>query len=149
MKWERFRGGAMFYEPHLNRNSERIPLYLGCKAFKSWRKYDAGPELGKASGKKTLLRAVLVNLLNPAPYLAWSLIMGPLFLEGWAIAPVNGIALLAGFYLTIVAALTGTIILFALARQFGPDVRKCLLGCSSMVLLAFGIHQLWAGIVYF
>ena len=75
--------------------------------------------------------------------------MGPLFLEGWRIAPVNGIALIIGFYLTMIMTLIGIIITFAFARKLGPNVSKILLGFSSLALFAFVIYQLWLGINYF
>jgi threonine/homoserine/homoserine lactone efflux protein len=124
-------------------------LYLGFMAFKSWQEYDVDNTISKESGKQTLFSAVLVNILNPNPYLGWSLILGPLFLEGWRITPINGIALIIGFYLTLIITLAGTIILFAFARKFGPRVSKLLLGLSSIVLFAFGIYQLWLGILYY
>ena len=124
-------------------------LYLGINAFNSWQKYDLEKSIPTDSNHQTLLNAVVVNLLNPAPYLGWSLIMGPLFLEGWRIAPVNGIALIIGFYLTMIITLIGIIIIFAFARKLGPNVSKMLLGLSSLVLFAFGIYQLWLGINYY
>lgn len=124
-------------------------LYLGINAFNSWKKYDTDKSVSSDSGQETLLKAVAVNLLNPAPYLGWSLIMGPLFLEGWEIAPVNGIALIFGFYLTMVITLTGIIILFAFAQKLGPKVGKILIGLSAIFLFAFGIYQLWLGINYY
>jgi len=124
-------------------------LYLGFRAYKSWRDYDADDTISKESGKQTLFSAVLVNLLNPAPYLGWSLIMGPLLLEGWRIAPINGFALIIGFYLTMVITLAGTIFLFSFARKLGPKVSKILLGLSSIVLFVFGIYQLWLGLIYY
>lgn len=124
-------------------------LYLGYKAFKSWKNYNPEEAIARDSGKQTLLSAAFVNILNPNPYLGWSLIMGPMFLEGWRIAPINGIALLVGFYITIIITLAATIILFAFARKFGPIVSKILLGFSSLVLFAFGIYQLWVGILHF
>ena len=75
--------------------------------------------------------------------------MGPLFLEGWRIEPINGIALLIGFYLTLIITPAATIILFTFAGKFGPKVSKILLGLSSLVLFAFGIYQLWIGILYY
>ena len=122
-------------------------LYLGFKAFQLWQEFDAEKNVSNESSRQTLFNAVFVNILNPAPYLAWSLIMGPLFLEGWRLAPTNGIALIAGFYLTMVLTLVGIIILFGFARKFGPKVSKILIGLSSIVLFAFGIYQLWFGIV--
>jgi len=124
-------------------------LYLGINAFNSWKRYDIEKSIPTDSNHQTLLNAVVVNLLNPAPYLGWSLIMGPLFLEGWRLAPVNGIALIIGFYLTMIITLVGIIILFGLARKLGPNVSKSLLGLSSLALFAFGIYQLWLGINYY
>jgi len=124
-------------------------LYLGFRAFKSWQAFDADQTILNESGQQTLFNAVFVNLLNPAPYLGWSLILGPIFLEGWKLAPINGIAMIIGFYVTMILTLAGIIILFGFARKMGPKVSKILLGLSSIVLFAFGIYQLWLGINYF
>jgi len=124
-------------------------LYLGFRAFKSWQEFDAEQTILNESGQQTLFNAVFVNLLNPAPYLGWSLILGPIFLEGWKLAPINGIAMIIGFYVTMILTLAGIIILFGFARKMGPKVSKILLGLSSIVLFAFGIYQLWLGINYF
>ncbi len=124
-------------------------LYLGFRAFKSWQEFDADQPILNESGQQTLFNAVFVNLLNPAPYLGWSLILGPIFIEGWKLAPINGIAMIIGFYVTMILTLAGIIILFGFARKKGPKVSKILLGLSSIVLFAFGIYQLWLGINYF
>ncbi len=124
-------------------------LYLGYRAFKSWQEFDADETISNESSQQTLFKAVFINLLNPAPYLGWSLIMGPLFLEGWRIEPSYGIALIIGFYLTMILSLAGIIILFGFARKLGPKVSKILLGISAVVLFVFGIYQLWLGIMYY
>ena len=124
-------------------------LYLGFRAFKSWQEFDTDHTTLNESGQQTLFNAVFVNLLNPAPYLGWSLILGPIFIEGWKLAPINGIAMIIGFYVTMILTLAGIIILFGFARKMGPKVSKILLGLSSIVLFAFGIYQLWLGINYF
>ena len=121
-------------------------LYLGFRAFKSWKKFDADQTILNESGQQTLFNAVFVNLLNPAPYLGWSLILGPIFLEGWKLAPVNGIAMIIGFYATMVLTLAAIIFLFGFARRMGPKVSKILIGLSSIVLFAFGIYQLYLGV---
>ena len=124
-------------------------IYLGIMAFLSWRQYNPDNEKLESAESKTLMSAVVVNLLNPNPYIGWSLIMGPLFLQGWKETPANGIALIVGFYITIVITLAGTILLFGLARKLGPQVNKILLGLSALALFAFGVYQLWIGIKYF
>ena len=72
-------------------------LYLAVGAFKTWRDYDIKKAIQGQSSRQTVFKAALVNLLNPAPWLGWSLVMGPLLLKGWRETPANGIALLVGF----------------------------------------------------
>lgn len=90
-----------------------------------------------------MLKAALVNLLNPGPWLAWSLVMGPLLLKAWDQSVAHGIAMLAGFYGIMVLCLMGIIIVFGVARQFGPRLTRALVGLSALALLGFGIYQIW------
>ena len=124
-------------------------LYLGSNAFNSWRRFEVIDTLSTELSPQTLISAVLVNLFNPAPYLGWSLIMGPLFLEGWKKAPINGISLIIGFYSTMIITLVGIIVLFAFARKLGPAVSKALIGFSALALFGFGIYQLWVGLTHY
>jgi threonine/homoserine/homoserine lactone efflux protein len=120
-------------------------IYLGARAFISWKNYTARDITGNKSDRQTLIKAALINFLNPAPYLSWSLIMGPIFLAGWRIAPANGFILLSGFYSTLIATSAGIIILFGLAGKIGTRITRVLLGISSVLLIAFGVYQLWLG----
>lgn len=95
---------------------------------------------------ETILRAALVNLLNPSPYLAWALIMGPLLLKAWREAPVSGVALVAAFYVAMVLSTAGIVTLLALARSLGPRIARGLVGFSAVALAAFGIFQLYMGL---
>jgi threonine/homoserine/homoserine lactone efflux protein len=121
-------------------------LYLAISAWKTWRDYDAKKVLQVQSGQQTLLKATVVNLLNPNPYLGWSLVMGPLLLKGWQETPVNGITLLVGFYATLVISMAGMIVLFSTARNLGPRVSRVLIGISAIALACFGFYELWSGI---
>ena len=55
-------------------------LYLAWGAVKSWRRCDAQD---MPPAPSSLLRAALVNVLNPNPYISWSLVLGPLLLKAW------------------------------------------------------------------
>jgi threonine/homoserine/homoserine lactone efflux protein len=120
-------------------------LYLTFNAWKSWKTYDAESVALSQSSRTSVMQATFVNFLSPSPYLGWSLVMGPLLLKGWNEAPMYGIALLTGFYSSIVLTQIGIIFLFAFARKFGPRVTRSLLGCSVAVLACFGVYQLWLG----
>jgi threonine/homoserine/homoserine lactone efflux protein len=120
-------------------------LYLAVGAFRAWQGYDVTKVVPAQASQQTVLKAALVNILNPAPYLGWSLVMGPLLLAGWRETPANGIALLLGFYGTMVISQAGIIMLFAAARNLGPQVSRVLLGVSALALACFGLYELWLG----
>ena len=121
-------------------------FYLAYGAYKSWRNYDDRQEVDTHSGRQTLLKAAFVNILNPNPYLGWSLVMGPLFLKGYDETAINGFILIIGFYSTMILCTAGIIILFAFARNIGPHVNRITVGLSVIALACFGIYQLWLGL---
>ena len=124
-------------------------LYLARGAYGNWRQAKSTAELASQSTNQTIWKATVVNLFNPAPYLGWSLIMGPLFLQGWRETPIHGVALLVGFYLTLILITMGIILLFGAARQIGPKVQHIMLGFSVVALALFGLYELWQGMSAF
>ncbi len=120
-------------------------LTLAVGAFKTWRDFDVKKAVEGQSSRKTVFKAVMVNLLNPAPYISWSLVMGPLLLKGWRESPANGIVLLTGFYTTLILVTLGIMLLFAAARNLGARVSRALVGVSAIALTCFGLYELWLG----
>jgi threonine/homoserine/homoserine lactone efflux protein len=120
-------------------------LYLAAGAFRSWRNYGTGPSTQTGATRRTVVEAAFVNLLNPNPYLSWSLVLGPLLLKGWRESPRHGLALIISFYATMVVTLAGLIALFGRAGSLGPRVGRALVGLSAIALAGFGLYQLWAG----
>jgi threonine/homoserine/homoserine lactone efflux protein len=120
-------------------------LYLAAGAFAAFRRYRA-PQLDRpAQTTRTVLNAAGVNLLNPNPYLAWSLILGPLLLQAWRASPAYAIALLASFYATMITSTAVMLVPFAGARALGPTVGRAMVGASALALAVFGLYQSWAG----
>lgn len=124
-------------------------LYLAFQALRSFRGYSHLPASNPRFVYQTLWKAVVVNLLNPNPYLGWALIMGPLFLKAWSDSPSYGIGVIVIFYATMILATGAILALFAGARTLGPRVARGLVGVSAAALLVFGLHQLWAGVTAF
>lgn len=120
-------------------------LYLAFNAYKAWQTYTPNTKQDIPS-HYNFFKAVLVNLLNPNPYLAWSLVMGPMLVNGWKNNPATGIVLLTGFYGSMIVYSTGMIVLFASARNLGPRISRLAIGISVIAFAAFGIYQLWSGI---
>ena len=120
-------------------------LYLAYGAFVAHRTYEA-PRTGQpAQAAQTLIKAAIVNVLNPNPYLSWSLVLGPLLLQAWRAAPAHAVALIASFYVTMIASTAVILVPFAGARTLGPRVGRTMVGISAVALAAFGLYQLWAG----
>ena len=133
LQWLRIAGGIFI-------------LYLAWNAFRSWKNYSGPLQLTDSSGKTSLLQAAIVNVLNPGPYLGWSLVMGPLLLKGWRESHLNGIMLVTGFYGIMVISLTLIIMVFYFAGNTGTKINRTLVGITALALAAFGLFQMLTGI---
>ncbi len=122
-------------------------LYLALLTFREWRTGVGHPRDDAGSAPRTLLAAAAVNFLNPNPYLAWTLVLGPLLLKAWRAGPADAIALLSAFYGTMVASLAGIILAFGTVRSLGPRVVHVLLLFSAVTLAALGIYMLVSAVV--
>jgi threonine/homoserine/homoserine lactone efflux protein len=121
-------------------------LFLAYGAFQSARHYEQATAAA-APARVTFVRAVLLNFLNPNPYLGWTFILGPLLLRAWREQPVSGVTLVASFYLTVVIGTASIVMLMAAARTLGARVARVLVAVSAVALAAFGVFQLWAGTI--
>jgi threonine/homoserine/homoserine lactone efflux protein len=119
-------------------------LYLAWRSYHTWRKYR--PADAPEGTRQTLWQAVVTNTLSPGPYIFWSMLAGPVLVQGWNESPANGVAFLAGFYGAMLGALVVLVVLFSAARGLGPRVNRALIGLSALALAAFGVYQLWQGI---
>jgi len=117
-------------------------LYLAWRAFQQWRRSELSAAKQGDKVPRTLLEAALVNLLNPNPYLGWTLILGPLVVTAWREAPSVGVAVVVAFYATLVTMLAALIFLFGSARLLGPRIQRALLLASSVVLVGLAVYQL-------
>jgi threonine/homoserine/homoserine lactone efflux protein len=121
-------------------------LYLALNAYKAWRTFNERVKQD-VSSQRDFFKAVIVNLLNPGPYLGWSLVMGPLLIKGWSEKPGNGILLLIGFYSSMIIYSIVMVVLFGIAGNIGPQVNRISIGISVIALVIFGVYQFWSGII--
>jgi threonine/homoserine/homoserine lactone efflux protein len=120
-------------------------LYLGYKAYKSFQSLNTNDKQ-ETQSYGNIFSAVLVNLINPNPYLGWSLVMGPMLIKGWTASPANGIILISVFYSSMIIYSSVMVILFSAAGNLGPRVNRISLFISVIAFLMFGFYQLWTGI---
>jgi len=121
-------------------------LYLAYGAFRTWKNFEPTSPSTDTGTQQSVLKAALLNTLNPNPYIFWSLVTGPILLAGWRETPVHGLGFMAGFYITMILSLAVIVLLFSTARQLGPRVNRALLGISAVALFCFGLIQLWLGV---
>ncbi len=119
-------------------------LFFAGAAFMEWRRNRSSEGLGDGSAPQTLLQAVVVNTLNPGPWLGWSLVMGPLALEAWLKSAGHAVALVAAFYITMVTNLMIFIMLLGATSFLGQRGRHALHLVSAVALAGLGLYRLGA-----
>ncbi len=93
-------------------------LYLATNVVRLLRR-TTGPTLrGPADrARQSLGRAVVVNALNPNPYIFWTVVAGPILMLGLAQSLATGLAFLLGFYGVFFVGVTIVIWLFSAAGR--------------------------------
>ncbi len=124
-------------------------LYLAWGAWRAFRRVasmDVVAADEKAATWGNILKAALMNLLNPSPYIFWATVAGPILIEAWREAPATGVAFLLSFYVALIGGLMLFIVVFGGASKLDARVNRALAALSAVGLLAFGVYQLAVGI---
>lgn len=117
-------------------------LYLAWAAFSHLRTQALEAAVAEGSAPRTVFQAAAVNILNPNPYLGWTLVLGPKVLSAWAQSRSHAVALAVSFYATMILTLAMIILLFGAARFLGAHGRRRLQAMSAGALALLGIFQL-------
>lgn len=115
-------------------------LLFAWSSYKSWKNYQETKSGESQSTPKTILQAALVNILNPNPYLGWSLVMGPAVLTAWNEGPRFAVILLLSFYITMISISLILIALMGTTHLLGSTTRRKLTLISALLLGALGIY---------
>jgi len=113
-------------------------LVFAWSAFRNTRRVLPPPSADPGSTPKTVGQAALINLLNPNPYLGWSLVMGPAVISAWEVGPGLAAALLLSFYLTMIGTSALLIYLIGQALLIGSGARRSLSLVSGLLLVGLG-----------
>lgn len=119
-------------------------LYLAASALRQWR-HRASPA-PPPSAPRTLLEAVLINLLNPNPYLAWALVMGPLAVAAWSRHPAYAVGFVVALYATMLVTIAAFVVLLGTTRFLSAGSQRALVGASALLLAGLGLFLLAAGV---
>jgi threonine/homoserine/homoserine lactone efflux protein len=124
--------------------------WLGVEILRSVREATLPSTSGEAAEpRRELWRGMVVNALNPHPYLFWATVGGPALLNGWRISPWHGLAFIIPFYLVLIGSKMA--MAWLVSRQAGglsvTWYRRVLVGCG-LLMMAMGswiIWQMWGG----
>ncbi len=122
-------------------------LYFAWMGYRNWQQGVDQDSAQSDSAPRTLLQAVMVNLLNPNPYLGWSLVLGPAVVDAWQKDHVYAVVKVTAFYGTMIVGLAGTIYLFGRTSMLGPRGQRALVLISVGILTLLGVYQLAAGLL--
>jgi len=118
-------------------------IFYAWNAFRKWKEDQIIVSGESGSTPKTIFQAALINLLNPNPYLGWSLVMGPAVLNAWAQSPVVAVSLLIAFYFTMISTSMVMIYLMGRALLLGPKASKVMSLVSAFLLVGLGLYFLY------
>lgn len=120
-------------------------LYIAKGIFQSLKSGDIVLETSSTAARKSLFQAVVINALNPNPYIFWSVVGGPIILAGWRESAGLAVGFVVGFFGTFLLGLAALIILFATAGKLNPNINRILRMIAAVALLAFGLYQIAKG----
>lgn len=119
-------------------------VYLGVRTFLSRNRavLEAASGTGTAAGDYG--RGILVNLLNPHPWVGWTTVLGPLVVESWRRSPREAIGFVALFYVTIVGSKMAIAWLVSRGRdRIRGRWYAGLLAVCGLLLVTFGLLLVW------
>jgi threonine/homoserine/homoserine lactone efflux protein len=115
-------------------------IYLAWCSYLRWKNNGALISTTDDTAPRTLIRAVIVNILNPNPYLGWSLVLGPAAIQAWHQNPLFSIILIFSFYITMITCLAATVIIFGTTHFLGTGGRQILILISGIALALLGTY---------
>jgi threonine/homoserine/homoserine lactone efflux protein len=121
-------------------------LYLAWGAFTTFRKPEITVDLSPHAARQSIVKATLMNFLNPNVYIFWGTIGAPIVLDGWQTAFWLGTAFIVGMYGIMIPATAGLIILFGTTGQLKPDVQRMISGGLALLLSGVALYQIGTGI---
>lgn len=121
-------------------------------AWGAWQQFRNPPQItadtsGQANvSRETILKGMMVNFLNPAPYIFWGAAGGTILRTGFEQSLAHGAAFLFGFYLAFLGIMAVVVIVFDRLRQMDPRVTRWLSLVSVVIMTLLGLQLIWQGI---
>jgi threonine/homoserine/homoserine lactone efflux protein len=124
-------------------------LWLAWGAWKQFRNPPVVTEAATATtgiSRETIFKGMMVNFLNPAPYIFWGAAGGTILREGLAVSIGHGAAFLIGFYVTFLGIMAVFTLIFDRLRLIDPRFTRVISLISVVVMSLLGISLIRQGI---
>jgi threonine/homoserine/homoserine lactone efflux protein len=136
-------------------------LWLGVTTYRDNRRVaaerkksitDTSPGLTPLPGERPLieiyLRGLLVNALNPAPYLFWSTVSGPIVLDGIRDGGIGyGLAFLVAYYAVFLSLIFILMLIVGRLGELNEQMDRYMLPLTIVLMFVLGLGLLGAGII--
>lgn len=119
-----------------------VLIYLAYAILRRTKSASASGSDGSRSAPHSLSQAITVNLVNPGPYLAWSLILGPEVMRLWSVRPAAAVGLIIAFYVVLTTGNALTIAAIGGLQAFGERTMRRLVPVSALVLGLLGLYRI-------
>ena len=93
----------------------------------------------------TLSRALLLSWLNPAPYIFWGTVLGPLLVEALEKSIWHGTAFLVSFYGVFLGIMSMVALIFDRLRHLDERFIRGVMKVSAVILVLFSLRLLAEG----
>ena len=126
-------------------------LFVLWLAVEAW--LETGESLEEATtppqAQQDLLRGMMVNFLNPHPYLFWGAVGAPLVVQAWKQSPWQAAGFITMFYLLLVGSKVILALVLGRFRNMPPWIYRRAMQLSALLLFGAGIFMLysaWLGV---
>lgn len=116
-------------------------LVLAWGLLKQWRAkavQTIPADENRVNAWRSLRKGVIMNFLNPNPYLYWGLVTGPILIGALNQSVAYGAAFLVGFYGIFISGLLILAAIFHQARRLDQRLVRSMLLLSIVILMIFG-----------
>ena len=120
-------------------------IYLAYSAFKASRQTAQNEEVKPIN----VFKALSINFTNPNVWIYWTTIGASLVITSWHKNKLVAILFFVSFYAAMAVSNLALILLFAKAARNNNRLRMLLLSASILILLGFGLYNLFSGITEF
>jgi len=120
-------------------------FYLGISSFRF-----TGENLEDAAAKpQSLRKGVMINFLNPSPYLFWTSIGGPLVLKSPDSSLISALVFILPFYVLLVGSKVIVAVISGQSKNLlNSNHYRLIIRFLGLVLIGFGVLFWWDGLGY-